>query len=105
MFNTLAANLGSTAAKKVEGFSLEVIMWLMLLLGAVLVGGFVILAIRRRYHASKDQTISLSFNLKTLRQMRDQGELTEEEFKKACEHLHKDAGVTSSGPGSPPKGS
>ena len=36
MFNTLAANLGSTAAKKVEGFSLEVIMWLMLLLGAVL---------------------------------------------------------------------
>lgn len=90
MFTMPAANLGSTAAKKVEGFSLEVMLWLTLLLGAVLVGGFVILAIRRRYHSTKDQMIAMSFNLQTLREMRDQGELTEEEFKKACEHLHRD---------------
>ncbi|MEE2906464.1 MAG: SHOCT domain-containing protein [Planctomycetota bacterium] len=92
----LAANLGTTSAKKIEGFSLEALMWLMLLLGAVLIGGFVILAIRRRYHAGKDEAISLSFNLATLRQMRDRGELTEEEFQKACEHLHRDAGVNAS---------
>ena len=97
MLSIPAITLGSTSAKQVEGFSLEVPMWLMLLLGAVLVGGFVILAIRRRYHGTKEQTISLSFNLQTLRQMRDQGELTEEEFKKACDHIHRDAeGMNSS---------
>lgn len=87
--------LGSTTATKVEGSSTAAIMWLSILLVVVLVGGFVILAIRRRIRPGGDGSIPVSFNLATLREMKDRGELTESEFKKACEHLHRDAAGSS----------
>ena len=87
--------LGSTTANKVEGSSTAAIVWLFVLLILVLVGGFVILAIRRRIRPGGDSTSPVSFNLATLRGMKDRGELTEAEFKKACDHLHRDAAGSS----------
>ena len=68
----------------------EALLWLLLLLAMVLIGGFVVLAIRRRYRGGDVENLPATFSLAALRQMRDRGELTDEEFRRACDHLHRD---------------
>ena len=89
-------NLASSA-EKIQGGgvatgeeSIAAIMWLVVLLAMVLFGGVVALVIRKRYRSMDDEALPSIFNLETLREMRNRGELTEEEFKKACDHLHRD---------------
>ncbi|MBG83158.1 MAG: hypothetical protein CMJ40_01275 [Phycisphaerae bacterium] len=87
----------ASSAEKIHGEgavaveeSAAAIMWLVVLLVMVLFGGFVALAIRKRYRSLDDEALPSVFNLETLRKMKERGELTEEEFRKACDHLHRD---------------
>lgn len=80
----------SSSEETIQGESTAAIMWLVILLLMVLLGGIAALAIRRHFRGSGDIAITSTFDLGTLRKMRDRGELTDEEFKKACDHLHRD---------------
>tara|TARA_B100001059_G_scaffold83498_2_gene81586 strand:- start:36128 stop:36499 length:372 start_codon:yes stop_codon:yes gene_type:complete len=71
--------------------SAAAILWLVILLAMVLFGGVVAMLIRKRYRSVNDEPLPSIFSLDTLRKMKNKGELTEEEFKRACEHLHRDA--------------
>ena len=61
----------------------SVMMWLGVLLAAVLVGGFGLLIIRRRLLDADADGASMGFDLRSLRQMRDRGEISAEEFEVA----------------------
>ena len=79
-----------------EGDMSDVIIWLVVLMIIVAIGGFIIVAARRKL--SDDPAGGApSFSLASLRAMHTKGELTDEEFKKACEHLRKDVS------GAPPR--
>ena len=81
----------TASANPIQSQSTEdALLWLLLLLVMVLLGGIVVLAIRRRYQDGDHDELTATFSLSSLRQMRDRGELTEEEFKRACDHLHRD---------------
>ena len=71
--------------------SAAAILWLVVLLAMVLFGGVVAILIRKRYRSVNDEPLPSIFSLDTLRKMKNRGELTEEEFKRACQHLHRDA--------------
>lgn len=71
--------------------SAAAILWLVVLLAMVLFGGVVAVLIRKRYRSENDEPLPSIFSLDTLRKMKNRGELTEEEFKRACQHLHRDA--------------
>jgi len=101
-------NIAFSAENKIHGEgsvaveeSAAAIMWLVVLLAMVLFGGVVALAIRKRYRSPDDEALPSIFNLETLRKMKDRGELTEAEFKKACEHLHRDVLPTETPEASP----
>ena len=72
----------TASANPIQSQSTEdALLWLLLLLVMVLLGGIVVLAIRRRYQDSDHDELTATFSLSSLRQMRDRGELTAEEFK------------------------
>lgn len=94
----------ATSAQRVEGESTAAILWLVVLLVMVLFGGVAAMAIRRHFRSSNDEPITSTFNLESLRQMKNRGELTEEEFKKARDHLHRDVLRSATNP-TPPQAS
>ena len=85
------AILGSASPETTGGLNAELIIWLVVLLLVVVVGAFILVFVRRRMHPAGADSPKFSFNLETLREMRNKGELSEDEFKKACEHLRRDA--------------
>ncbi len=61
----------------------SVMMWLGVLLAAVLVGGFGLLIIRRRLLDAGIDAGQSGFDLRSLRQMRDRGEISDDEYEVA----------------------
>ncbi|MCH2134338.1 MAG: SHOCT domain-containing protein [Phycisphaerales bacterium] len=88
---TIPTLIGSTTPDSTGFINAEVIIWLVILLAVVVGGALLIVFVRRRMNPEDGAAPRFSFNLETLREMRDKGELTEEEFKKACDHLRRDA--------------
>ena len=69
-------------ASSTRGF-LEISPWLALLVGVVVLGTIVILMVRRLLTNRECESDGTAFTLQELREMRDRGELTEEEFQRA----------------------
>ena len=85
----LVATVASSSPSTGQGDMGDVIIWLVVLMLLVGIGGFIIVAVRRRL-SDDPGSGSPSFNIASLRAMHAKGELTEEEFRKACEHLRQD---------------
>ncbi|MBG80163.1 MAG: hypothetical protein CMJ39_05565 [Phycisphaerae bacterium] len=85
----LATTANDAAPSSSQGEISDVIIWLVVLMGIVAVGGFIIVAARKRLGEDPGSG-SPSFNLAALRDMHARGELSDDEFKKACEHLRQD---------------
>ena len=60
----------------------EILPWLLLLLGAVIVGGIFIYIARRMTQGGEDAS-NVGFTLHDLRELHARGELTDEEFERA----------------------
>ena len=60
----------------------EVLPWLLLLLGVIIVGGVIIFLARRYVHSSSAGQAG-GFTLHDLRELHDAGELSDEEFERA----------------------
>jgi hypothetical protein len=71
----------STADKGSRLFA-EVLPWLLVLLGVIIVGG-VIIFLARRYMQSGGASQAVGFTLHDLRQMHGAGEINDEEFERA----------------------
>ncbi len=75
------------ACMTIAAFSAEernkILVALAILMGMVIVGGVAILLFRRRLHVPDDTDTSsnVGFSLSDLRTMRDQGEITSEEYE------------------------
>jgi uncharacterized membrane protein len=72
------------------------ITWMVVLIAVVILGGFVVKTVRTRLRPKPGDQATVSFDIKSLRDMRDRGELTQAEFKKACEHVGREAREESS---------
>jgi hypothetical protein len=72
----------ASAADKSSRLFAEVLPWLLVLLGVIVVGGAVILLARRYMHGSAGQQAA-GFTLHDLRQMHAAGEITNDEFERA----------------------
>ena len=96
---TLVATADDSTASSGQGDMSDVIIWLVILMVIVALGGFIIVAARRRL-SDDPGAGNPSFNIASLRSMHARGELTDDEFKKACEHLRQDV----SGGAPPPSG-
>ncbi len=87
-----SALVGSGAASRL--FS-EVMPWLLLFMGLVIVGGVIIMLARRLLNDTSSST-QPGFTLHDLRTLHTKGELTDEEFERAREAMI--ARVADSGP-------
>ncbi len=92
----LPALAGSGAASRLLS---EVMPWLLLFMGLVIVGGVIIMLARRLLNDTSSST-QPGFTLHELRTPHTKGELTDEQFERAREAMI--ARVADSGPGETP---
>jgi hypothetical protein len=78
---SFALTVAQTAGKDIPWF--DVFVWLSILLGLAIVALVVSLILRQWYRSSSDSSGAGGFTLQDLREMRDDGRLTEEEFEAA----------------------
>lgn len=76
----------------------SVVTWMLVLIVLVIAAGLVLLALRRRLLDEADEVGGSGLDLKTLRAMRDRGELTEEEFERARERVLEAYGADATTP-------
>jgi hypothetical protein len=60
----------------------SIFLWSLALIGLLLVGFFVVMKVKARMR-EPDQPVSVGFSLSDLRQMHQQGQLSDEEFERA----------------------
>jgi hypothetical protein len=81
----------------------DTVPWLLAIIGLAVVGGMVIMIVRRMLRSNADGEAP-GFTLQSLRDLRDQGEITEEEFERAREvmigRLNRDSEKTPPSPAS-----
>src|SRR5687768_10866064 len=72
----------ATAAHRSSELFRDVLPWVLVLIGVIIAGGIIIVALRRRI--SQDSSASAhGFTLQDLRDLHAKGELTDEEFERA----------------------
>ena len=82
--NALATPLPRSAEdQSLEGF----LIWSAILIGAVLIGVFIVSRVRRMIDPREENQAPDGFTLHGLRQLRSSGQITEEEFQRAREAL------------------
>ncbi len=79
---TIGARRWSILAQTAEDLFGQVMPWLIMLLGVVVVGGAGIYLVRRMLQGGPSAS-DQSFTLHELRQMREEGQLSDEEFEQA----------------------
>jgi hypothetical protein len=90
----LLAQVEANPAAPHKGFTpadrMKLLVALAILLGLVIVGGVIILMIRRRITADDEDasgTVNAGFSLADLRDMVDRGEMTKEEYEKTRQRI------------------
>ena len=78
----------------------DVLPWLILLIGLILIGGAVIYFVRRWLYQDSSSAHDVGFTLQDLRDLHTRGELTDEEFQLAKTRM---IGRLSTPPAAPPK--
>lgn len=70
-----------------SGGVLEAVVWILVLVAACVVLGVVLMRVRRHYFGEDDASSAGVLPVAELRRMRDRGELSEEEYRRAVDVL------------------
>ncbi len=71
------------ASSRSQGDVMEIWLWIGVLMAAVILGGLLVVIIRKRARDSGSERPALGLSLSDLRQMKAEGRLTEAEFERA----------------------
>ncbi len=74
----------------------SIVLWMIVMIVMVVVGGIVLLGVRRRFLDDGEDVGSGVLDLHALRAMRDRNELTEDEFERARERILRSYGADTS---------
>jgi uncharacterized membrane protein len=74
------------------------VVWILILLVAVIILGVVLMRLRKAFFGESDRTVGSGLGLDELRRMRDLGDLTDDEYRRAVEVIADRAKASGASP-------